>query len=128
MAKASDIVYAVTASGTNIQTPILHRKIHTNYKVLCIVYPPIRPRDIASREAQGRLDTSLLNTREVLLVMNVVEAFLLSLLFNSVHVDLSNGAFTIKDTGDFLKSGTLGLRVDEVHPDKLDHDPALFLD
>jgi hypothetical protein len=40
---------------------------------------------------------------------------------------VGNSSITIKDTRDLLKSGTLCLRVDEVHPDKFDSDPALFV-
>lgn len=66
----------------------------------------------------------MLNTGDVLLI-DVVEAVLVNLLLDSVHVDVSNGALAIEDLGDLLKSGALGLRVDEVDPDEFNGDPEL---
>ena len=59
--------------------------------------------------------------------MDVIEALSLGLFLDLGEVDVGNSSITIKDTRDLLKSGTLGLRVDEVHPDKFDSDPALFV-
>jgi hypothetical protein len=78
-----------------------------------------------TREAIDRLNASLLNTSHVLLVVDVVQTILVSLLLNNSHGDVRNGIITIEDTGNLLKSGTLGLRIDEVHPDKLNSDPDL---
>lgn len=66
----------------------------------------------------------MLNTGDVLLI-DVVEAVLVNLLLDSVHVDVSNGALAIEDLGDLLKSGALCLRVDEVDPDEFNGDPEL---
>jgi hypothetical protein len=60
----------------------------------------------------------------VLLVI-VVQALLVSLLLDDMHVNVRDGRVTIEDTGDLLKGGSLSLRVDEVNPDKFDSDPAL---
>lgn len=79
-----------------------------------------------TRATRARLDASLLNARHVLLVVDVVKAVLVKLLLDSVHVNVGNGRVAIEDLGDLLQGGALGLRVDEVHPDELDKDPALF--
>jgi hypothetical protein len=70
------------------------------------------------------LDTRLLNASGMLLV-EVVQALLVGLLLDDIHIDVGNGFIAIKDTGDLLKGGSLGLRVHKVYPDKLDSDPAL---
>jgi hypothetical protein len=46
-------------------------------------------------------------------------------LLNSCHGDVGDSTVTIKDTGDLLEGRALGLRVDEVHEDEFDGDPAL---
>jgi hypothetical protein len=58
-------------------------------------------------------------------LVEVVEALLVDFLLDSVHGNVGNGGVTIEDTGDLLKGGSLGLRVDEVHPDEFNGDPEL---
>jgi hypothetical protein len=75
----------------------------------------------------GILDACLLNASDMLLI-KVVETLLMCIFLNSVHRDMRNSRVAIEDAGDLLEGRSLGLRVDEVHPDKLDSDPALHHD
>lgn len=47
----------------------------------------------------------------------------MDLLLHLVQVDMSNGAVSIKDLGEFLEGGTFGFDVEEVDEDKFDEDP-----
>lgn len=50
-----------------------------------------------------------------------------SLLLSVLKLDIGNvGVITIEDSGDLLKSGTLGFDVEEEDEDELDSDPDLF--
>lgn len=62
-----------------------------------------------------------------MLLVVVVQALLVGLLLDDMHVNVCDGRVTVEDTGDLLKGGSLSLRVDEVDPDKLDGDPALCI-
>ena len=49
-----------------------------------------------------------------------------SLLLSVLKLDIGNvGVITIEDSGDLLKSGTLGFDVEEEDEDELDSDPDL---
>lgn len=51
----------------------------------------------------------------------------ISLLLSVPEVDIGNvGIITIEDSGDLLKSGTLGFDVEEEDEDELDSDPDLL--
>jgi hypothetical protein len=52
-------------------------------------------------------------------------ALLSDLLLDLIHGDVSDGGVAIEDAGDFLKGGSLGLRINKVHPNEFDEDPAL---
>ena len=50
-----------------------------------------------------------------------------SLLLSVLKLDIGHvGVITIEDSGDLLKSGTLGFDVEEEDEDELDSDPDLF--
>lgn len=71
------------------------------------------------------LDSSLLNTW-VLLITDVIKTVLMNIFLDSVEINVGNRISTIEDARNFFKSGPLGLRVDKVHPGKLDADPNLL--
>jgi hypothetical protein len=114
---------------TDKLTPVFQANICTNYNKLYLVASmrAVYCRGGATRNAIDRLDASLLNTRQVLLVVDVVKTLFGCLLLNSSHGDVSDSSIAIEDTGDFLEGRTLGLRVHEVHPDELNGNPALCL-
>lgn len=61
-----------------------------------------------------------------MLLVIVVQALLVGLLLDDMHVNVCDSRVTIENTGDLLKGGSLSLRVDEVNPNELDGDPALY--
>jgi hypothetical protein len=62
--------------------------------------------------------------RSILLVV-LGMALLSDLLLDLIHGDVSDGGVAIEDAGDFLKGRSLGLRINKVHPNEFDEDPAL---
>ena len=69
-----------------------------------------------------RRSDALLSNLGNLLIHDIA---LLNLLLDLRHTDMRNSIIAIKDPADLLESRAPGLRVHEVHPDKLDADPAL---
>lgn len=81
--------------------------------------------------ASGNQISALSQMESKILALWIVRVFCgldSSLLLSVVVVDLCDiGIITIEDPCDLFESWALGLNVEEVHEDKLDSDPNLFL-
>jgi hypothetical protein len=82
-AKASDIVHTVTAEAQTSYTNPLLIRLTLIRKYYASFFTQTRSQKAMTR-VSARLDASLLNARQILLVVDVVEASLVKLLLNGV--------------------------------------------